>query len=362
KYGYYATNLVTVKSGMQGTWRHLDFFQYQTILHARFPRILCHSCKKILTVQVDWARPQAAFTWFFDSYVMSLMKEMPVNAVARLVKEHDTRLWRIFHYYVNRAMNNLDFTKVKRIAMDETSSKRGHQYVTLFLDVDTKKVLFATEGKSADSLLVFKYFLKEKGLSTDQIEEFCCDMSPAFIKGIQEQFPKSQITFDKFHVMKMVNEAVDQVRREEQSDTPELKKTRFLWLKNENNLSVKQKQHFVKLKDMNLKTAKAYRLKLGLQDLWSVKAIFADLYFQEWYQWAIRTKIIPMIDVAKSLKRHEDGILRWFQTKMTNGLLEGVNSLVQATKRKARGYRSASNFIAMIYATVNKLDVSVNPH
>lgn len=344
------------------TWRHLDFFQYKTILHARLPRIECKNCNKVITVKVDWARSHTRFTWLFESFVLSLMKEMPVAAVAREVREHDTRLWRIFHYYVHRAMNEMDFSKVRRIAIDETSSRRGHHYITLFVDVDTKKVMFATEGKGAEVLLAFQRFLEGRGIDSTQIQEVCCDMSPSFIAGIEKYFPKAHITFDKFHVMKMVNEAVDQVRKDEQKEVPELKKTKYLWLKNEKKLKDYQKEHLVKLKDTNLKTAKAYRLKLAFQDFWTYSALLADVYLREWIQWTVRTRLEPMIQVAQSIKKHEDGILRWFQSKITNGLLEGLNSLVQAAKRKARGYRSLDTFISMVYATANKLDMVVKPH
>jgi transposase len=344
------------------TWRHLNFWQFTTILHARLPRVKCVTCGKILTVKLDWARPQAGFTWLFEAFVMDLMKEMPVAAVARQVGEHDTRLWRVLRYYVNRSMAEMEVTQVKRVAIDETSSRRGHQYITLFVDVDTKRLLFATQGKGTAGLSKFNAFLRVRGVAAEQIEEFCCDMSSAFISGIEQYFPKAQITFDKFHVMKMVNEAVDEVRREEQKEVDELKKSRYVWLKNEENLTTSQKETLVKLKDMNLLTGRAYRIKLALQELWTYPAIFADMYFGSWYQWAVRSQIDPIVEVAKSLKRYETGILRWFQTKMTNGLLEGLNSLIQATKRKARGFRTTDNFIAMAYVTVNKIKISVQPH
>lgn len=340
----------------------MDFWQYQTILHARLPRIECLDCGKISTVQVDWSRPRAGFTWHFESHAMSLMKEMPVAAAARILREHDTLLWRIFRYYVHKAMSELDLSQVQRIAIDETSSRRGHHYITLFVDVDTKKVLFATEGKDRSVLKQFASFLEERQVPSEQITDVCCDMSPAFIAGIETYFPKADVTFDKFHVMKWVNEAVDQVRREEQKDVHELKKTRYLWLKNESDLSAEQQQRVKKLNELNLKTAKAYRLKLAIQEMWSYPAIFADLYFAKWYQWAVRSQVEPMVQAAKSIKKHEHGILRWFQTKMTNGLLEGINSLVQASKRKARGYRTIKNYMTMVYATANKLEIQVEPH
>jgi transposase len=187
-------------------------------------------------------------------------------------------------------------------------------------------------------------------------------MSPAFIKGVESEFPKAPIIFDKFHVMKLVNEALDHVRRQEQIEQPALKKTRFLWLKNQKNLNSEQQETVLKLKDTNLKTARAYRIKLSLQDMWTKSNLFAGFYFNEWYNWAIRSQLEPMVKVAKTLRKHEKGILRWFESKMTNGLLEGINSLVQAAKRKARGYRTTKNFIAMIYATANKLSIRVESH
>jgi transposase len=340
------------------TWRHLDFWNWKTYMHARVPRTNCKCCNKVTLVPVKWSRPQSHFTLQFDAWAMRLMAEMPVNAAARELREHDTRMWRIFHHYVDQAMSELDLTHVKRIAIDETSSRRGHRYITLFVDVDTKIVLFATEGKGKDTLARFKQHLLQKDVNAAQILEICCDMSVAFIRGIEEQFPAAEITFDKFHVMKMANEAVDEVRIAEQKDTPQLKRTKYLWLKNENNLNAVQKEELHILKDSNLKTGRAYRLKLALQDLWTTPHLLADVYLREWMNWAKRSQLQPLIDLAKSIKHHEEGILRWFHSKMTNGLLEGINGLVQAAKRRARGYRNVENLIAMVYITANKFRMS----
>lgn len=337
------------------TWRHLDFWQYKTLLHARMPRVYCPACGKYSTVHIDWARPGAGLSFFFESYVMSLMMEMPVNAVARQVGEHDTRLWRVFHHYVDEGMEKLDFSSVTRVAVDETSSRRGHQYISLFVDPQAKLALFATEGKGKDTVSQFRGFLKNQEIPPEQIEEMCCDMSPSFISGIEEQFPDASISFDKFHIMKMVNEALDEVRRQEQLKEPMLKKTRYIWLKNQRNLTEKQNDQMLKLKDAGLKTSKAYQLKLSLQGLWQTSEMMSALYFDSWYDWAIRSRIQPMVELAKKLKRHRSGILRWFTSNMTNGLIESLNGLIQAAKRKARGYRSTKNLIAMVYATVNKL-------
>lgn len=345
----------TAYDSAQKDWRHLDFWNWKTYMHARVPRTDCKDCAKVTAVPVPWSRPKSHFTFQFEAWAMRIMAEMPVNAAAREIREHDTRLWRIFHHYVDQAMTELDISKVKRVAIDETSSRRGHRYITLFVDVDTKIVLFAVEGKGKESLEQFKDHLASKGVDAGQIGEICCDMSPAFIRGIEDHFPEAQITFDKFHVMKLVNEAVDDVRIEEQKHTPELKKTKYFWLKNESNLKKEQKESLARLKDSNLQTGRAYRLKLAFQEFWTTPHIFADVFLKEWLGWATRSKLEPMIRVAKTIKQHEEGILRWFHSKMTNGLLEGINGLVQAAKRRARGYRNVDNLIAMVYMTANKL-------
>ncbi|GAC40795.1 ISL3 family transposase [Paenibacillus popilliae] len=298
------------------------------------------------------------WTLLFEAWAMRLMAEMPVNAAARELREQDTRMWRIFHHYVDKAMAELDLSKTKRIAIDETSSRRGHRYITLFVDVDRKTVLFATEGKGMDTLDRFKSHLTAKGAAAQQIEEVCCDMSAAFIRGIEAYFPDAEITFDKFHVMKLVGEAVDEVRIHEQKQTPELKRTKYIWLKNEANLKADQMETLLRLKDSNLQTGRAYRLKLAFQDLWTTPHILADVYLREWIGWATRSQLTPMISLAKTIKRHEEGVLRWFHSRMTNGLLEGINGLVQAAKRRARGYRNVENLIAMVYMTANKLRLS----
>ena len=184
-------------------------------------------------------------------------------------------------------------------------------------------------------------------------------MSPAFIKGSKENFPKAKITFDKFHVMKIVNKAVDQVRREEQFNNPNdlLKKTRYIWLKNPNNLTEKQKESFASLSKMNLKTLRAYNLKLAFQEFWDIDDITtAASYLQKWYSWAIRSQLEPMIEVAHFIDRHWQGIIHYIQSRINNGILEGLNSIVQTIKRKARGFRNVNNFITAIYLKCGKLE------
>lgn len=343
-------------------WRHLNFFQHEAYLHARVPRVMCEQCG-VKLVEVPWARAGSGFTLLFEAIVLALVKEMPVNAAARLLNEHDTRLWRVVHHYVDEARERADFSAVRRVGVDETASKRGHNYITLFVDLEESKLLFATEGRHAATLGAFREDLEMHGARADAIEEFCLDMSPAYLKGLGQFFPTARVTFDKFHVMKLINEAVDEVRRQEQRERPELKGSRYVWVKNPDHLTVKQIEvsDRLHLPSLHLKTVRAYHLKLAFQDFWNEPRRRAEAFLKKWYYWATHSRLEPMIHVAKTIRHHWSGILNWFETYISNGILEGINSLIQAAKAKARGYRSNRNLIAMAYLIAGKLNLRTLP-
>jgi len=338
------------------TWRHLNFFEHQAYLSARVPRVRCDKCG-IKTVNVPRARPDSGFTLLFEALVMTMVSAMPVKAVARIVGEHDTRLWRMVHHYVDQARARTDASDVTRIAIDETAARRGHNYITLFVDIDQARVLFATEGKDAETIAAFADDLTAHGGDPEAIDEVCIDMSPAFIKGVGENLPGATITFDKFHAVKIINDAVDQVRRAEQKRQSVLRGTRYIWLRNPDNLSERQRSTLEGLPTRHLKTARAYQIRPAFQDLYDQPPAEAAGYLKKWYFWATHSRLEPVIDAAHTVKRHRDGILRWFDSKIANGLIEGINSLVQAAKAKARGCRSIRNLKAMVYLLAGKLDL-----
>jgi transposase len=338
------------------TWRHLNFFQHQTYLNARVPRIRCGTCG-IRQINVPWARPDSGFTLLFEAMVMTLVSAMPVAAVARMVGEHDTRLWRVVHHYVDEGRARTDASQVSRVAIDETAARRGHDYITLFVDIDQARVLFATEGKDAATVAAFADDLAVHGGDPKAIEEVCIDMSPAFIKGVAESLPEAAVTFDKFHAVKIINDAVDQVRRAEQKQQDVLRGTRYIWLRNPDTLSERQRTTLENLPTRHLKTARAYQIRLAFQHLYEQSSDEAASYLKKWYFWATHSRLEPIIDAAHTIKRHWNGILRWFDSRIANGLIEGINSLVQAAKAKARGYRSIRNLKAMIYLVAGKLDL-----
>ena len=249
------------------TWRHLDFFQHQAFLHARTPRITCPDCG-VKQIAVPWARAGSGFTLLFEALAMTLMTAMPVAAAARLMGEHDTRMWRVLHHWVEQARARADYDDVARVAIDETAAKRGHDYVSLFVDIDQRRVLFVTEGRGADTVATFADDLEAHDGDASRIKQVCIDMSGAFIKGVTENLPEAEITFDKFHAVKLVNDAVDKVRRAESKGRPELKRSRYLWLRNEPSLSAQSRASLAALTRLNLKTARAYQIRLAFQEIY----------------------------------------------------------------------------------------------
>jgi len=299
---------------------------------------------------------------------MTLVTAMPVRAAARLVGEHDTKLWRVLHHWVEQARERADYADVKRVAIDETAARRGHDYVTLFVDIDRRRVLFLADGRDANTVAAFADDLEAHNGDASHIKEVCIvlearlrhDMSGAFIKGVSHNLTEAEITFDKFHAVKLVNDAVDKVRRAESKDQPELKRSRYLWLKNERHLSAESRASLDALSSMHLKTARAYRLRLAFQDIYQQPShSWGELFLDRWYSWAIRSRLDPIKDAARTIMRHRNGILRWFNSKIANGLIEGINSLVQAAKAKARGYRSTRNLKAITYLIAGKLDLKL---
>jgi len=345
------------------TWRHLNFFQYKAFIHYRNPRYTCPTHGTHLA-DAPWGAQGTGFTLLFEAMILQMAKYMAVAQIADMVDEHDSRLWRIIKRHVSEAHAVADYSNMVSVGLDETSSKKGHNYVTLFVDMDESKVTYVTEGKGADTLARFKEELPAHNCNPCQIEQISVDMSPAFRKGCDESFPWASVTYDKFHIIKLMNEAVDQVRRDEQKTNPSLKSTRYLWLKNSQSLGKKDSAKLESLTTSNSKTAKAYQLKLTLQDVYasSSNKVDAMLNLTKWYNWAVRCRLDPVKDFAKTVKKHWSGILNHFDSGLTNAVLEGINSIVQSAKARARGYRNIDNLITMIYLLAGKLTFNFQYH
>ena len=348
------------------TWRHLDFLQYHCFIRARVPRVR-RDDGKVRLIYPPWAGLMNGFTLLFESLIFKLAKEMPVSRVANLIGVYDNKIWKMLDLYIFGAKLDEDYSGVSVVGIDETSIAKGHEYISLFVDLHKRKTMFISQGKDNKTIANFSDDLLDHNAVATQIKEVSCDMSPAFIKGVTEQLPNAKITFDKFHILKIINEGVDQVRRTEAATNPLLKKTlnktRYIWLKNDANLTAKErvrKGELVELSmsDLNLKSMQAMQIRENFQAIYLAKNVDEfELLLELWHDWATKSMLEPMIKAAKTIKKHWEGIIRWKVSQINNGILEGLNSVLQAAKRKARGY-GAEHFITMAYFLTGKLNFS----
>lgn len=341
-------------------WRHLDFFQHQAFISARVPRVICGSCG-VRLVTVPWARPGSNFTLLMEALLLELVRQMPVHGVARLTGISDSALWRVLNHYVGEAVKQIDCSRLVQVGVDETSARKGHDYISCFFDMDARRLVFATEGREHEVVAAFARFLGAHGGDSSAVREVSCDMSPAFIKGVRENLPNAEVTFDKFHVTKVLGDAMEKVRRSEWRTDKTVKGGRWALLKNPENLTDKQREQLHDITTRNANLAEAYRLKETFRDFYRQPDLTsATGFLKGWIAVAEQSTIKPMIKAAKTLHNRGKGILRWFVSHLTNAVMEGLNSQLQAAKRKARGYRLHKTFITMAYLIAGKLDFGIS--
>lgn len=354
-------------------WRHLDFFQYEAWLHADVPRVACSGCGKTTQVEVPWAREGSGFTALFEALALSLCQELPVRQAAALLRCTDKQLWRRIEHYVDAARKLDDMSAVRVIGIDETSLRKGHNYITVVHDLEKKRLLFACEGKDHQTVVNFADDLQAHGGKPQQIEHVCQDMSAAFAKGVAQALPEAQISYDRFHVVAMANEAMDEVRRNETSTQPQsikaalgdndrklLKSLTWGMRRNPDGWSVKQTNAMHWLQHSALKSARAWRLKMALRTVYANaarhnNATQAKSELKAWLSWATRCRLAPFKKLASTLKQRLDGVVRGMLDNRSNAYVEAMNGLLQQAKRAARGFRTASNFIAIAYLRMSKL-------
>jgi len=222
---------------------------------------------------------------------------------------------------------------------------------------DAPRLLFACEGRKADVVAEFADDLEAHGGCAENIRNICIDMSTSYRAGADAHLPWAAVTFDEFHVIQLVNKAVDEVRREEVKSTPSLKRSRYIWLKDKHAWSPRQRAQFADLRNLNLKTHRAFRIKESLREIFhsATHREDAEVLLNQWYSWARRCRLEPIKQVAKTIKDHWAGVLNAFDSKLTNGRVEAANSLIQAAKAKARGYGTAKHLITIAYLVAGKL-------
>jgi transposase len=350
-------------------WRHLNVCQLQAEIVCALPRGEGQDCRKIYTVRAPWEGRSRGLTQEFEAFALTLMREMPVKKAGEILGETDQKLWRTLFAHVAAAWMALSWENVTWVGADEMNRKKGHNYLTVFVDLQAKRVLLAVAGKDAS---VWERFAEELGKHNGHpraITRVAIDMSPAYQKGVRDNFGNAQVVFDKFHVVSQVVKAVDEVRRKEarQDATAraQLARTSWLWRKNPSGWTAKEETRWEQLKDQPLVTGLAYAMRLTLQRAYAAATVGqARKRFTDWSRWvqaeaaALTSGLLePMQQAAAMVERHLEGILAHWQQGLTTAFLEGLNSLFSATKRKARGYRSTEYQTTMLYFVAGKLEI-----
>lgn len=317
---------------------------YPCYVHCRRPRIRCGK-HRIKVVDAPWARKNSRFTLLFEGYAMLILADMPIAKASRLLRCNEKSLVRILRYWVNQAVEADDLSGVQAIAVDETSFKRGQSYVTVVLDAQERRVIDVEAGRSEQTVIDFSYKLEKKGGACENIRFASSDMAAAYRSGIQFCFPNAQHTVDKFHVKKLMLEAMDEVRRSEQKATRSkaLNTSKRLLMIPERKHSAEQAQKVSALCKEYPKTGRAFRMVQALDVIYPSNSYDdAKARYHELYRWLRKSRLEPMKKVALTLRKYADEILNIFQTRMTNAICEGINSMIQAAKRKARGFHTLS--------------------
>lgn len=350
-------NLCKAHDYKEHTWQHLNFFQHRCFISAQVPRVHCKE-HGVHQAEVPWARPGSGFTLLFEQALLVLCREMPVIRVAEMTGVVDHRIWRVLQAYVEEALGDLDLSNVFGVGVDETASKRRHKYVTIFVDMDREKrpVIFATQGKGRETFARFKEFLLAHDGSHENIIEVVCDMSPAFLSAAEAEFPYAAITVDWFHVVQLFTRAVDEVRKIESRHVRLPDGARWAVLKGKETMkNDEQKTALKELAKAGLETSTAFLIKEKLRWLkgadtkkqirWRTKC-FLRLAYQKIQGCKY---MAPMKKALETFERHRDEIINRWDSMLTNARLEGLNSLFQAVRARARGYRNPATFITMIY-------------
>ncbi len=345
-------------------WRHLDTCQFQTVLHARVPRIDCPT-HGVRQVRVPWAEARSRFTMLMERLVIEVIHQCStLTGACRLLRISWDEAWGVMDRAVGRGQARKTAASIRYLGVDEKAFRKGQRYHTLVCDLERSTVEYVAEDRGVTSLAPFYARLSDE--QRDALQAVAMDMWDPYIKATRDGLPDGadRIVFDRFHVMRDITTAVDLVRKEEhrallrETGASVLTGSKYLWLYAEEHLSPKHVLAFAPLKALNLKVGRAWAIKEALRSLWSYRQpAAARRFFRRWYGWARRSQLEPIRRVAATLQRHLEGVLRYCRHRITNGVAEGLNSKIMTIKRKACGFRNAQHFTTAIYFHCGGLDL-----
>lgn len=346
------------------TWRHLDIWQYETVVHCAVPRVDCPE-DGVLTARMPWeVRPNSHFTALFEAQVLVMaLSGMTATQVAGQLRLSDSRVWAILGRAVGEALGRADYSGVRRVGVDDTARRRGQNYVSTMVDLDGRRVVAVTEGRDKGAVGRLCEELESRGGDRAAVAEVTRDMSQAYALGVAEQMPAAAQTVDRFHVMQLFEQAVDRVRCAEAKSSAEkrrlLRGTKYVWLKRPENLTERQAARKESLMGEHLLTARACAMAEAMRAVYSCPdrgSAAAEL--DRVVSWVMHSNVGEMKRVARTVRAEREGILNWFSSKATNAVLEGLNSVIQSMKRAARGFRNVEYFRTAIFLRLGGLDFS----
>ena len=342
-------------------------------MHAEVPRVACTACGKTTQTPVPWAREGSGFTLLFEALALTMCQGLPVRQAATMLRVRNKQLWRRIEHYVTEARRRQDMSSVRIIGIDETKLRVGQDDVSVVHDLDEKRLLFATHGRDHTVVREFAVDLSAHGGEPTAIAHACMDMSAAYRKGVTLHLPNAQISDDRFHVVKLAGEAMDEVRSAEWKDeservrqalgelTPKERRS-IIWglRRNPQSWSHTQINAMHWLQRANLKTTRAWRLKMGLREVFAKArghndAALASADLKRWISWARRSRLDSFKRLGATLRTHFDAVVRGMLDHRSNAFVEAMNGLMQQAKRAARGFRTAAHFIAIAYLRLGKL-------
>jgi transposase len=340
-------------------WTHVPMWGIPVTLVFSPARVRCETCEKILVASMPWSQGKCRLSVGLIWLLSAWCKLLPWDQVAKLFRVHWNTVAAAVRQAVSYGLEHREISGVLYIGVDELSRRKGHVYVTNVYDLTTKRLLWSGEGRSKATL---RRFFEEHASDLKQtVKGVCCDMWQPYIDMIRDHLPEATLVFDKFHVIQHLNKAVDQVRRDEARDlrktNPELlKRTRYIWLKKPENLTDKQRARLGHLEKLNLRSNRAYLLKESFRELWDYKRKgWAKRYLKKWFWWATHSRLKPMRDFAWLLRRHEDGILAYFDERISNGAVEGMNNKAKVVSHRCYGFRTATTYITALYHCLGDL-------
>jgi len=349
----------------QRQWRHVSLWGIPVVLCYCPRRVTCPDCG-VKVEGIPWSMGKKPISFPLITLLAFWARQLPWDQVAKLFAVS----WNTVRSAVDAAVAygraREDYRGVRFIGIDEVSRKKGHVYHTNVYDLERKRLLWSGANRDKDSLRrFFTWWGPER---TAALEGVCCDMWQNYIDVVHEYCKNAVLVFDKFHIIRHLMNAIDEVRRMEANALADkgcevLKKTRYLWLKNPWNLTPKQKIRLKDLLGMNLKIVKAYLLKELFRKLWNYhRKAWAAKYLKQWFWWATHSRIKPIRDFAWMLRRHEEGILAYFDIRITNGLTEAMNNNAKVISHRARGYRSEKNYSLALIHGLGKLELPQPQH